>query len=133
MIAIANLNDVVSGVYNRFGGSTNISSSITSGVIIGLGTDAINDVSEFTGTTIDSSDIPSKFLSPVTNLSAAYVVAAEKGIKIDTEVNVGNISLRYTTLSNAQDRMLDFFIARAEDSLRRIGQRLVATSTTKAD
>lgn len=127
---MANTNDIVSGVYIRLG-TANIPSEITSGHIIDLANDRVNDVNSLTGRTISGNDIPSDIVTPLKDLVTADVLARTLSINIDTQISVGNIRLDYRDKLGATDRQIDYYMQKAENALNMAGKRILQTYTIK--
>lgn len=127
---MVNLWNVVSGVNERIG-TANIPSEITSGDIYNLADDCRLDIQSFTGQTIDNTNISESFISPLKNMTSAFVMGRILGIDIDTEIGVGNIRLAYGTQFQAENKQMEFFMERANHSLNLIGRTIVQDYTLK--
>jgi hypothetical protein len=110
---------------------TNIPSEITSGNIIDLVNDRIEDINSWTGLAISGNNIPNNTVSTLKDFATADVLARTLGVDIDTEISVGNIKLAYRDQFQAENRQIEYFLEKAEKSLSMLGKRITHTSTIK--
>ena len=129
---MANLYDVVSGVYSRVG-TANIPSNFTSCHISGIANDVLTDISQFTGVSIDSGDIPSRFMPPTRDFTAAYTIVRSSTNQVAENISIGAIRLEYKDLSQVIQNQAEYFTARGEAALSKLGRVIRSDYTTKVE
>lgn len=92
-------------------------SAIGSVVIVNFVEDAVRDIENITGLSIDLTDITSGFHGPLTNLGAAYVMAYDQSVGI--QYNAGRFNVDKT-----KDPRIGFFLQQAMNSMNFLGKRV---------
>lgn len=117
---MASTSDLGSEVYARI---QDVPSTISIGSIVTTLGFIINDVTNYTGEAISTSDVPSKYQNILINLGCAYVLCNKLGVGVDFDFQLGEFSVDRGNLSgNADSRSIEFFITQANNSMRYIGR-----------
>lgn len=120
--------DIVSGAQLRI---DSVPSSIGSAVIEEYAVDAIREVEEFTGNAVGSTNIPTKYISALKNLTALYTLSRMTGIGADMDFTIGRISVSRGASSDPNAKQMAFLTERVNHNLSMIGRKAPFTTTEK--
>lgn len=85
----------------------------------------IEDLKNYTGDEISTTDIPVRFQNVLINLTAAYTVGFMAGIGVDFNASLGEFSVNPAGgPSSSEKQQMQFFVQQANRSLHYIGRKL---------
>ena len=118
-------------IVGRVGSKVEIDSSITSGMMATIVEDNAQDLSNYTGETINTSDIGSKFHPILTDLTALYVMGRQTGIGADFDYRVADVSITKGG-DSASTKQMEFLASRVKTEMSALGKAIRITKTEPA-
>lgn len=118
-------------IVGRVGSKIEVDSSITSGMMATIVEDNVQDLSNYTGETISTSDIGSKFHPILTDLTALYVMGRQTGIGADFDYRVADVSITKGGDSSSTKQM-EFLASRVKTEMSALGKVIRITKTEPA-
>jgi len=102
----------------------NIPGTVDSGTNI---TDWVNKglryVQNWTGETISTTEVPTKYQTVLTNLGCAYTLAKMMGTNVDFDVRVGEFTASKVPPDSPEKSQMTFYMDQSNEELRSIGRK----------
>lgn len=122
MVLSANIGSVVEYVRDSI---YNIPSYVDSGNNIQNFIDLSRiEVQNYTGESIDTTNITEKYIPLLKNMGCAYVLSKMIGARVDFDVTLGELKVTKVSKEIPEKVELDFFIQQANFSMRMIGRKI---------
>ncbi len=116
--------DIVSRVQNRI---KDLPSALGSEVLAEYVEDAAIHTEQFTGKSVNLSDIGSQFFPVLTNMAAATVAGYELGVGVS--YSAGRLSIDKRTELDGNQRKVEFFVNMANGALNSLGKKIEHDTT----
>jgi len=102
----------------------NIPAVLDSGSITGFINNAINDVTNFTGETISTTDVPNRYKNVLVNLGCVYTYQFMMGENpdINYDFKIGEFTVKNTT-DSPESKSMQFCLEQANESMKMIGRK----------
>lgn len=102
-----------------------IPTTLSGGTIGSLVHRALRIVQNWTGDTISTTDIPTKYQSVLTNLGCAYLHSAMASTGVDFDARIGEFSVsKGGRAGNVNADRANFYIEQANEELKSIGRKI---------
>lgn len=102
----------------------NIPALVDSGTNI---TDFVNKglryVQNWTGETISTTDVPTKYQTVLTNLGCAYTLSKMIGTNVDFNIRMGEFNATKVPADSPDVSQMNFYLAQVNEELKSIGRR----------
>lgn len=82
------------------------------------------EIQNFTGETIDTTNIAEKYIPLLKNMGCAYVLSKMIGARVDFDVTLGELKVSKVNDDIPEKVELDFFLQQANFSMRMIGRKI---------
>jgi len=111
--------DIVTRTQNRV---KDYPSALVSGVVVNYVEDVAQFCEQITGQTIDLTNVGSKWVGPITNGAAAFMLGYMNGVGIS--YNAGRLSINKTTELQGQEAQQAFLLNMFNNEISAIGRKI---------
>lgn len=105
-------------------------STLTDSTITEFAIDAIQEFSNYSGITIDSTNIDDQYMPGLTNWTVLYMLSFMTGAGVDFSYSLGELSVTKSAGSSTNQQQLTYYTTRVNSFLINFGRKFSTAVTT---